>query len=654
MLKIVNTKDPFGSFFVDRYKILRKSKMKKILVLLSEKEVTKMIKKFLLKLSIINLLLLVLLTYLCYLKASTPLSLKKLVINIGNNINLDMDGYQLINSNVNFNQKGKYFVTYKQNSSSKEFIREVEIVDENASYQEIIDIDEEEIKDVEIKDVIALKDKYIYLVCDANFYYVLIKGFDIVKSEYIQQTEDVDINHIYYDEELQVIYGIGNIYNSKTGYDGYLFLMDIKGIILGEDSYIGNRNDIITNLDFDSDYLYIVGYTTSSDGNFKHQGLEEDSFLFIVDKYTLKVIKYYNFGEIGCDKVLDVIITENIYLIIEKPNDIEYIVLDFENDIYTRNKLTNSKMNKYVSSAIKDDEVYLVMHVYNYKISASKNVLYKIDSNQELEIVDEYFFDNYLATSLFISGEAINIIYSYNNNFFIRTIGTNYEIKSEIYLNELDGFIKNTGSYIILYSFNYLKIKKYNYSVLIKDNYLYNGNNAVFDENKSLTKINKNIFGTYILTYYYDFETYDVVVQKKEKVDLDTNIWENNCYDVGVKIYFNGIGKLNNELIDENTHILTPGTYVLEVIGNNDEAVTINFKVVDVKIKEIKDGEYNQNYIIKDFVKQEISEVKVKQNLMINDYENNLLNKNLWYLLIPSLTIVVSVVSYFVLGRKIK
>ena len=135
---------------------------------------------------------------------------------------------------------------------------------------------------------------------------------------------------------------------------------------------------------------------------------------------------------------------------------------------------------------------------------------------------------------------------------------------------------------------------------------------------------------------------------------MDTNIWENNCYDLGVKIYFNGIGKLNNELIDENTHILTPGTYVLEVIGNNDEAVTINFKVVDVKIKEIKDGEYNQNYIIKDFVKQEISEVKVKQNLMINDYENNLLNKNLWYLLIPILTIVVSVVSYFVLGRKIK
>ena len=142
--------------------------------------------------------------------------------------------------------------------------------------------------------------------------------------------------------------------------------------------------------------------------------------------------------------------------------------------------------------------------------------------------------------------------------------------------------------------------------------------------------------------------------KKKEKVDLDTNIWENNCYDLGVKIYFNVIGKLNNELIDENTHILTPGTYVLEVIGNNDEAVTINFKVVDVKIKEIKDGEYNQNYIIKDFVKQEISEVKVKQNLMINDYENNLLNKNLWYLLIPILTIVVSVVSYFVLGRKIK
>jgi len=178
-------------------------------------------------------------------------------------------------------------------------------------------------------------------------------------------------------------------------------------------------------------------------------------------------------------------------------------------------------------------------------------------------------------------------------------------------------------------------------SEITEDDYL---SNLYFD---------KNLHGLYNLVYYYKFDFFDLVMRKDILVLNDINIDDDNIYTKGVILSFTGIGYLNNKKIDNGYVINEPGSYELNVIGYNNNLI-YNFEVVESPISKELDSYTNQNINLKDVETEEKSIALVVENPVTNkiiksDYQNNI-----WYIVIPIVTLLVSISTFTLLGRRIK
>ena len=155
----------------------------------------------------------------------------------------------------------------------------------------------------------------------------------------------------------------------------------------------------------------------------------------------------------------------------------------------------------------------------------------------------------------------------------------------------------------------------------------------------------KGYFVKYILD---DYTT--LVVKEVYDVFLNVNVKENEIYDIGLKLSFNGIGYLNQEEITSGYIINNPGSYSLHLIGNNNEEYTINFSVKKITIP---DNEREENNL-----ELQEQEKKVEHKKQETSIQNTVLpyeeKTNVTGIIILLALIIISSISAFFYYRKEK
>ena len=192
------------------------------------------------------------------------------------------------------------------------------------------------------------------------------------------------------------------------------------------------------------------------------------------------------------------------------------------------------------------------------------------------------------------------------NDFHIKAI-TNSD--DEIY------FVSNSGD---IYSFYGVRKK-------LKEEYSKNEINyqkeEVFVNGKHVYLLGDpkgDMFG-----HYEEDEVIDgiirVICTNRYYSEAKINVSNNHSYDRKLILGFNGIGYLNDTLVETGYVINDPGEYSLVVHGSAEERRVINFKVNDISIKPIDDDSFA-------FEMGEISLVKIDQEkieLSLLDVTNN-------------------------------
>ena len=181
-------------------------------------------------------------------------------------------------------------------------------------------------------------------------------------------------------------------------------------------------------------------------------------------------------------------------------------------------------------------------------------------------------------------------------------------------------------------------------------------NNEEINSNKYLsnTDIDSSTFGNYSLLYYYNFDFFDLVYRKDIKVLSELKIEDNNIYTKGLILEFKGIGYLNDSIIESGYIIKDPGEYHLVLIGKDQEKEEYNFEVVENESRKEPLQYQNLELVFKEENNDILNDVLVKTNNPSNYIVESDFASNIWYIIIPILTLIISLSTILFLGRKIR
>ena len=157
-----------------------------------------------------------------------------------------------------------------------------------------------------------------------------------------------------------------------------------------------------------------------------------------------------------------------------------------------------------------------------------------------------------------------------------------------------------------------------------------------------------------IINYYYNFEFFDLVIKKKIIVDDGIIIEDNNIYNTNLCLKFNGTATLNNKVIESGYIIQTPGSYELVITGYQNQKHTYLFEVVELSNNHNNNQKENIDFNITYEESKPLKEIIINNNPV----ENNIIQKdyssNLWYILLPIISLIISISTFTFIGRKIK
>lgn len=522
----------------------------------------------------------------------------------------ELDGYVIIQNNVNSMEVGTYEIVYQSLADGMLSTRIVEVISKtNKEYFNIDTCTIETFKDYPMileKSVSLTESEQILMVryiTDSSkdighLYMYYIKNNEIIKEILLFYNQKIKVNDLIIDGDDFIV--IGEIWNSLyANYDIVFVVCDKNGFRKCNEIMGGSSTDTgLTGIVLEDSYL-VLGVTDSTDqlfeGNKKANGfvlkIDKTTYeilnveynkdyltaqdikfikqtylkLLIIDENTLYIDELSESGKVLKEnkisfddkvKVLEICGDEDkIKVVLEKNNQIEIGVIDTKGYQKT-NVLNNSLKVKGVQ-------------FFNQRI----NVLYEIEEGCKLEVYDEEFKKIYEKDILNTFDNLDNLIM--HGHTLIESLESNNKIK--------------------IHYFDYLKVLTIGkLEIDSEDDYhdylvIVNGHKVFHNQYLSVDLVESNIFGKYDVTYYFDAEI-DLIMSKNVQVKTTCELVENSIYDKGLTINHNGALYLNNQKIESGYRIDEEGDYVLELVGKNNLSKTINFKVKDLSLHpEIKE-----------------------------------------------------------------
>lgn len=611
--------------------------------------------------------------------ASSLNTLKKLIIIKGTTDVLDYPGYSLIETNVNYNEEGIYYAEYKDDLTKKMYTREIEIISKESINQfGLKNVNEAE--QFTFEDYTIIKRVYtskidIFLVSDGESYYLYVTDQINFAYKKIGKQETLKIVDIYFDSFSKLIYILGNIQNDSL--DIFISCFTVNCIKKGEQQYSGSKIDAITDYMITEDELYLVGYTTSNDKDFYHTSYKEDSFILSIDKKSLKIINYVNFGEYGIDKITNITLNDEIYITkLMYLNGIPVIKiakLDKNLQEHQTTYLGTTSNITSINLQALNGNVYYFCSLFDKELKDTKTMLYEINKDLSIKLIDSYYDKYSTGVDFTVTKNELTLLYTSTNkdeNYptYLRVI-TKEPIKLKLgnkiydycYFNQdgnLDTVEKNT---LKCYEYSLIHIESYGGSLsteIIDPVIKFNNIEVNYNPALSIIDIDENLFGVYELLYYYNLEFFDLVYKKNVTVKEQINLSNNNKYQKGVTLYLSGLASIYKS--DKEISI-TNSSYTFNEIGNykielygKDSSIIYDIEIVDARYKKNSILTY-QIPISNHEIENSCEDLNIFNNAVtINNNNQVEYDNQIWYIIIPIFTFLFTLSISFYIARRIK
>lgn len=606
------------------------------------------------KIIFVLLMLCLALIFASQVKASSDNTLDKLYIMPNDYLALELDGYKLLDE-IDLSRVGIYELRYIDNNN-KIYQRTVEVISKEVLEEGFIELSEDSIgkEDKIIKWVTS----NIYLKEIKNNYSLVINNNNQEEIINVMATTSGNIVSCIYDEDNEVIYGCGNVYNPLTNSIDIMVFYYLINTHLFKKKTIGSIgfDEAIKMIYYDNN-LYVVGTTTSSDGIFEHEQKGVDSFLLKVNT-SLFVEKYWDLGVTSDDTIKDFSIVDN-KLIILYTYVVDYLMNELiEIDLNLDNiNIHPSGMFRMINKTIWNKEYLLIseyddynkkylIKLFKYSKLNGLELIHTISKNS-LNSMDLSNNNNNLILTVIGDQELEILILSRCGKLIVKKLNIDYGDK--VFLNDNKLIIE--GDYTYHLTIDYFILFDYGMNNY-KDNYHPKAytylNNSPSD--KSNITINNKVFGLHKLKYVFEGEMFDVVFSKDIWVDFECSVKNKNIYMPGMSIISNGDAVLNGEKIPNNYEINDVGLYTLIVKGMNDLR-TIHFEIKNVENDYVKD-----QYEEIEFKNKELISSADQMKIINSQTENKAINKeyktSLWVLMIPLGVSAISLSLYLMIGKR--
>lgn len=592
-------------------------------------------------------------------KASTSIELPTLVILKDTTYSLELDGYILKENNVDIKNEGSYLARYVD-SYDNSYYRVIEVVSIDTLESNMY------IKRDQIKQYSLNKYDRIVKVISSSYGDIILKIIDgkyfidfdfdqfYLTSDCIGFTTKLEVVDIYFDEALQICYGVAN---TKEG-NIYLFMVGTNKEVLYFLEYGGSAIDSATFIYTTDEYIYIGGSTKSSDSDFFHEQNMLDSYILKIDKLNYKVINYI---DLGLNTIDSIVYFDDINHLIIQSFKYNFNSIYNVYDLNTFEKIdelvffNDFELKKIVSF---DSKLYILgsdleyYYLYEYK-SQTTNLLFKEEINI-IESIDMALYENEVRMYLIKKENSSYNLYLYliSQNLRKKRIADSindssiFTSKNYVYLKSSSTFTKYLDTSLYSKTLGSLSTTENIEPIM----YL-NGNIIDYDIDKSNTFIDTTHAGSYSVSYFYKTLNLECLLKKNVIVSLISNIKSNNTYLVGLILYTNLDVYINDELVSNGYIFDSIGTYHIKVEGQsyNDE---FDINIIDYKEEVNTFDRPIQLVLIESDLKNDIPKLSIinkSSNIML--YETNYFDK-LWYMLIPFAATFILGTIYFTIGRK--
>ncbi len=548
--------------------------------------------------------------------AETSNELKPLII-LNNGLNdacLELEGYFIIDSNVDLYHPGEYVVTYSDKEGNLK-TREVVVIDqEQREYFQVKSQTIDTFLDypMKLEYVESFNSQQQLLIIkyltDENtnnclvYMYILNNG-EITKSVQLKYNVDMTIKDVLIDNDCFLI--TGTIYNTLyANYDVVFYVCNSSGLQIYSKDLGGTSSDIGYQIEKTKEAYIILGLTDSQDGIFKDNKKTNSFFIMTLDKQNFEVIAVQTEPcELDFEQLTFLNVEEQLYLV-------------YQSDDYTLKLVNISDSGKYLKTKF----INFLEKVKLKKVYIENNLIHILNETGDnfqigtINLQDGYhecakYPKNGQYVTSHSSDHLFRILTFDEDEYQLLLINSDYQL---VYNKILPPILdKNSNIMMIdnqiiediddqekikIHSINFISILSLGNTEIqendIYDNYLLliNGKEVYHNVSKSKDLINKQQFGEYEVTYYFDGDL-DLVFSKKVLVMAEAGVVDQGTYDLGVVLKLNGEGYLNNQRIEQEYQINQPGHYELELKGNNNQQTLINFDVKRISLQGVSKDE---------------------------------------------------------------
>ena len=599
---------------------------------------------------------------------------------------LNYEGYEMIQNNVNFNIPGKYQVIY-ENKNNERFIKNVDVISKenlnDLTYYQITSTEFDSNNTYNWEGVLyeLNTNDYTYQVTSyfnpddetSNEYLNLYYNDNLIKQTNLSTNKEIIIKKIILNNNNIYLVGMKKMNNSS--YDLYVAQYTLDLEYIRDFCIFGNKYDEVKDAIIIDEYMYISGLTNSTDGYYS-SNIDQDVFIFKVD-YNLGIIRKSYISNIeGTETISNLVhLNDSIYygysylnngyknILVKEINlNLEYIKqLDYGYRIGSDiKKIETDQTNLYVLMKYLDyntDKEITVLNVIDHNLCYVSQYIYKYDNYNYTKPIDIVINDSNIVSVLlqftnknYIVGygviklkdnkEILNIV-NFNNEYPDKFKDKN---GNHIYTSINNQIKKVLINSVIVFNFGENEIKTheeiYNYEVYV------NSSLVKHNDKKSKISYDLDIFGNYNLIYYFETKDVDFIYNKNCYIKEDVNIQNSQIYDLEFRIYFNGVGYLNGELIESGYKIQMNGKYTLDLIGKDSLQRKYTFFIEDNSVKNIILNDLSEITIEKEntSITDKNVQIDINQTPLITDRSTTETN---YLMLIPVIIFSAALVCLF-------
>jgi hypothetical protein len=566
----------------------------------------------------------------------------------GDNNQLQIDNTELINHNVNWEVPGTYSAHYFDKKTKKEFNRPIEVTESISNFG-FIESRTDVHLNVNPKAIIKEGDKY-YLSGSKT-------SNDPKKTTTIPQEYGLVICtdgkkvlwELLLDDEYSYVSGIqasnGHLYALLTieNYQGSsLKLLEIQNGEIFRELVIANDGITLGNSIMMNDgSLFVHAISNSTAGVLSY--IDKSNYIAVVEIRIrdFKIVNSLCYGNVGNNDIIAEDYYEgcfgtvirisgssgqfkNIYggysgnFIISYSLDLEIIEFRYIDYAAIKNFFMTKLDYVIIVSEVEGNRsllnIVVMFRGLNYKnvyrwIYPKQNIVF-----ENLELIRSGGGVNFLAINIydietkksFLSGMIeFHNIYNFSKCEYYPLSSKDFQLKTMTNIDNDIYFTSYSGDVYCFYGIRKKQKEEYskNEITYLKEEVYVNGEFIYM-----LGAPKEGMFGHYDVPEVLD-GILRLICNNRYYSEAKINVVNNHSYDRNLSLDFNGVGYLNDVLIDSGYVVNDPGEYSLVVHGNGEERRVINFKVNDISLKPIIDDGFG-------FEMGKISLVKADQEQM--------------------------------------